>query len=130
MSFDLFMTCFRNGEVGFFPRAAAVSAFAPIATEREPGIWRFVSNRGTLYLEDQPEIAGLTVNRPPGGDEFWTAVVEVLRQTPSVLYWGPGGAVVADASVVAHLPASFIESVGMPAVTTDIAEILELHRNS
>ncbi len=130
MSFDLFMACFQNGEVAFFPREVAVNAFAPIATKREPGIWRFVSNRGTLYLDDQPVTAGLTINRPPGGDEFWTAVLEVLRRTPSVLYWGPSGAVVADASVIAQLPASFVESVGIPTVTTDIAEIHELLRNT
>ena len=125
MSFDVWVGCFQNGDIATFPRAIVERAFADIADRSDPATWRLADSGGTLYIGEE---AGFAVNRPPGYDEFWEAIVDVLRQTPSVLYWPGKGCVIADPSVAAHLHPDLVAAVGTPTVTTDVAEILELIR--
>jgi hypothetical protein len=59
----------------------------------------------------------------PGHDAFWKALLRVLRETGSILFWPGGGAVVTNESILVHLPPDLVEGVGRPLVTTDIAKI-------
>jgi len=129
VSFDIFLTSFQNSEVNPLPRSIVLAALSPIASRCESGYWRFTDSVATIDIPDEGPISGLTINRPPGYPEFWQAIVDILSKTPSVLYWGIG-AVVADRAVIAHLPRSFVEKLGMPTVTSDVTEILNLIRDS
>jgi hypothetical protein len=76
---------------------------------------------------DAPEISGFSVNRPPTKDHaFWPAQIDVLRKTPSVLFWPGKGGVVAHECVLGHLPSDLVAAIGPPTVTTDVEVIFEL----
>jgi hypothetical protein len=122
MSFDIWFSCFQHGNVAKFPLAVAEGALGHLIVRREPECWFLKS--GAVYIDDEEVIDGFAVNRPPGDDAFWEGVLSILRQTPTVLYWPEGGAVVADDSAIAHMPADMIEIVGMPTVVSTVAEIL------
>ena len=123
MSFDIFVSSFRDGEMFAFRRQILEDAFAPYVVRRERSVGGSTPPHLRLYLlcpdeppgvppftlgtDDLPEVTGFAVNRPPGTPLFWLAILKVLRQTPSVLYWG-GGACVADAEVIRHLPKNWI----------------------
>jgi hypothetical protein len=79
-----------------------------------------------LNVDAGPDIDGFMVSRPPNSPELWRGIIEILKRTTSVLYWPGTPCVVADASVIPHLPPDMIESLGEPVVTTDRDEILEL----
>jgi hypothetical protein len=129
MSFDIFLTSFQGGEVQPLPRVTVLRALSPIASRGEAGYWRFADSMATVFIPDEGPIPGLTITRPPDYPEFWQAIVDILRQTSSVLYWGRG-AVIADRALIPHLPTSFVEKLGAPTVTSDIKEILDLIRDS
>lgn len=126
MSFDVWVGCFQNGELATFPRSIVERAFAAIADRSDPTSWKLADCRGRLSIDDQAEINGFSVNRPPAHDEFWDAIIEVLQQTPSVLYWPGNGCVIADSATAKHLPSKLIAAVGMPTVTNVPSEILDL----
>lgn len=126
MSFDIGLACFQNGEPATFPRTLLERAFDLIADRSDPRRWVLKGGGSTLYMGEGAEITGFAVNRPPEYEEFWKAVMDVLRQTPSVLYWPGGGCVVANPAVTKHLPDYLIEAKGKPEVTTDPLEILEI----
>jgi hypothetical protein len=127
MSFDIFLTCFQNGEPANFPRAVVEKAFGVNVVKRKPELMELRypdGGRGFLYIDDEAEIDNFSVNRPPSSPAFWEAILGILRQTTSVLYWAGNGCVVADASVIPHIPTYLIEGVGEPTVVSTIEEIL------
>jgi len=130
MSFDVFLSCFQAGEPATFPRALLEQAFGPIIADRSnPEQW-VLEGGSVLYVDDGDEVSGFLVNRPPGYDEFYEGIMEILQQTSSVFYWPGGGCVVANADVAKHMPEAFIEGLGEPTVVTDPSEIPELIENS
>ena len=125
MSFDVGLTCFQNGEPATFPRSLLERVFSSITDRSNPDEW-ILDGGSTLYMGGGHEITGFAVNRPPEYEEFWQAIMEILRETPSVFYWPGGGCVVANADVAKHMSAEFIEGLGEPKVVTDPMEILEM----
>jgi hypothetical protein len=131
MSFDMFVGCFGSDENSGFPRGILERALTGLVDRTEPGVWRLRDSLACLYVDEAPALPGFTISRPPRRNQpFWPALIDVLRQTPCALFWGPGGCVVADASVIPDLPADFIESVGIPTVATEVAKIFEVLENS
>jgi hypothetical protein len=107
MSFDIFLVCLQNGEVSTFPLTLVETAFAPFIESRGDESWALTESNADVWIDTEPEISGFMVSRPPGENHpFWQAVFDLMRQTPTVLHWQGGGAVVADESVVAHMPPS------------------------
>ena len=128
MSWDMWVTCFHKGELGRFPRESVDRAFDGLTDRTEPDFWRLEGSNGTISLGEGPDLDGFAINRPPGFDHpFWPALIEVLKQTPCVLYWAGEGAVVADESVIAHISPDFPYT---PTVTTDLEVIKEMIRNA
>jgi hypothetical protein len=125
MSFDVDVTCFQNGEPANFPRTLLERVFGSIADRSNPEQW-VLKGGSTLYVGEGDQICGFSVNRPPEYDEFWIAIMEILRQTPSVFYWPGGGCVVANPEVAKHMPEDFIKALGAPEVVTDPSEILDI----
>ncbi|HKX07782.1 MAG TPA: hypothetical protein VJN67_06285 [Stellaceae bacterium] len=131
MSWDIWITCFHKGEVGKFPREILDRALEPFSTRNEDWSWALNECSGRVYIGNELQIDGFSVNRPPGFDHpFWSALIEVLKQTTCVLYWPGKGCVVADKSVIPHISAEFDETMGTPTVTTDIRVIKEMIRNA
>ena len=131
MSWDIWISCFRNGDVGNFAREIFDRAFKDITCRNRYGSLSLVDCNGTIYVDDKPELGGLSTNRPPAPDHpFWPALIDVLKQTTCVLYWPGKGCVVADKSVIPHISADFDKAVGTPTVTTDIGKIFELMENA
>jgi len=128
MSFDIWLGCFKNGEVAKFPLKIVEEAFGRFAQRREPGWWVLNypdGGRGDLSVEAEPMVPGLAVNRPPAHPAFWEGILAVLQRSSSVLFWPGGGAVVADSSVIPELPPDLIEAVSIPTVVTRAEEIVE-----
>lgn len=98
MSFDVWVTAFRDGKVTTFPRASVEDAFGPFATRTKPERWDLSfpdGGGGVLRMDDDQLITGFGVNRPPGSPLFWQAMLDVLKSAPTVLYWPGGGCVTA-----------------------------------
>jgi len=110
MSSDLFFSAFQHGEFAPFPMAILEKAFGRFADRSDDECWRLSFPDGGesfILVEEGDEISDFNVNRPTGSKELWQGLFDILRATPGVLYWGDG-AVVADADVVAHLPADMV----------------------
>jgi hypothetical protein len=134
MSFDIFLTCFRNGEKSSFPRAVLEKSFGPYVKRRERTRWVLDygdGGAGDLYVdEDEDPVESFGVNRPAGDRRFWQGIVDVMKETGSVLYWPARICVVADESFVPHVPKDMVKALGQPVVTADIDKILELIRTT
>lgn len=122
MSFDIWLVCLNKGDVAKFPRAMLEEAFAPFVETKEPKRLTLADSLAEVWLDDAPDIEGFTVTRPPADTHhpFWSALLDIMRRTQTVLHWPTGGpkphAVVADKSVIAHMPPDMIKVVGTPRV--------------
>lgn len=127
MSFDIFIACFHGGDEGAFPRHVMEEAFGPYIDSREPRclVLRFADGgHSDVYVEDKEHISFFGVNRPAASPEFWQAVFEILRQTPTLLLW-PGGEhpVVGSPATLQHLPADVAETFGVPIIAVSPDQI-------
>jgi hypothetical protein len=130
MSFDIFLSVLRDGDE--FDRSIVERAFASMTNDLKDDDWSLHDQDGekywgTVLIENKPAITGFSVNRPPFTPEFWNAISEVLRQTPTALVW-PGypsrpSYCVANPDFAANLPADYVETWGPPAFVTCGAEI-------
>ncbi len=133
MSFDIFLNCHIDGNVdSTFPRSILEEAFAPFIESREPGRWVLKDSLAEVWIGDGPEIGGFMVSRPPGDRDpphpFWPALLSVMQRTHTVLYWpavGKPACVVADASMIVHMPPDMLKVLGTPPVVTRPEEFWE-----
>lgn len=133
MSFDMFLFCVQDGEPSTFPLALVEEAFGLYAKSRNENGWQLHFPDGgvcDLYFDPTPQTDGFMVSRPSGNPELWKGLIEILKRTTSVLLWPGGPPVIADVSVIPHIPRGMIESLGEPVITTDSDKIRELIRNS
>jgi hypothetical protein len=129
MSFDIFISSFKDGGVRrrSYPRAVLKKAFGGLCDTSDPTRWKIRDSAGVVQLADKPKISGFGVNRPPGAEHpFWPALLDVLRETSSVLHWPGGGPVVTSESVVPSVPEDVIDALGEPHIVTSIQEIFRL----
>ena len=133
MSFSIFVQSFQNGRAVNVPDELITKIFSK----------RFVSENADIRVLEYPDgsrselkvrkdcpSAGLSFSRPPASLEFWGAVLSILQQTPSCLYWPGGGPVVAQATVSEHLPKSMIEGLGDPMLATSAEQVIEMIKKS
>lgn len=136
MSFDIFLVCLNKGNVSTFPRAIVEKAFAPFIEDRSDGSWKLVDSLADVWIDDDAEIGGFGVSRPPGDDNhpFWHALLDVMRQTQTVLHWPSVGpkpyCVVADESVIAHMPPDMLKILGTPKIVKHPGEFWEFINDS
>lgn len=122
MSFDIWLVCLDRGEVALFPRKLVEDACAPFIDSRSEGSWNLVDSLADIWISDEPDIGGFGVSRPPADEKhpFWKALLDIMQQTQTVLHWPTVGplphAVVADESVIAHMPADMLRIVGRPNI--------------
>ncbi|MGE5203899.1 MAG: hypothetical protein ACM3O6_17710 [Acidobacteriota bacterium] len=131
MSFDIFIFTYRNGEGHYYPRALLENAFDGLVDRSDRTWWKLIDHGARISVPDDPKISGFSVNRPPTKDHpFWPAPIDVLRKTPSVLFWPGKGGVVAHECVIGHSPSDLVAAIGLPTVTTDIEVIFDLIREA
>jgi hypothetical protein len=133
MSFDIFLGCFQNGKSLKFPQDIVEKALGQYVAERRKNCWVLSfpdGGRSFLYIDDDNQVGDFSVNRPAASLELWQGLLDILRQTSTVLYWPGGGCVVGNAAVIPHLPPDMIKSLGTPIVATDTQTILDMIKRS
>ena len=131
MSFDLVLRCLDHGKVSTFPRSILEEAFAPFIESRDDGSWKLSDCLTDVWPEGQADCEGFWLSRQPGDEHhpFWSALLAVMRQTQTVLFWPSVGpkphGVVAAASVIAHMPESMVRVIGTPKIVTKPEEFWE-----
>ncbi len=139
MSSEIFLQCFRNKRVHYFPVTALERAFGEDIASRDEdedggadSLWRVDDRRGgrsVLHLRraegDQSQVTGLMLNGAAGA--VFDRVFELIRDTQSVMYW-PGGTryvVADDVDLTTHLPDNFLDIFPTPLAVRSGAEIEE-----
>ncbi len=131
MSFDIWITAFQDRNVAWIPIESILERFVPHITEAADDWYplRFGSGQAfgslSLHPRDDGYVPGLSINRPPDDLAFWRIVAGILRDFPCVLYWPSTirTSCMGKAELLRHLPEDFIESCGLPVVSTDGAHI-------
>jgi hypothetical protein len=129
MSFSIFVSAFENEDSFRFPLAELRRRFAKHIREDDGMIWRIGFDEGPggsdVYASDQEMISGFSVARPPDSLEFWEIIAGILRDLPCALYWPTTkqAAVMGSLDLLPHLPKDFIETMGIPFVSTDAERI-------
>ena len=123
MSFSISLQCFENGTFSKFKRSIAWDAFGPYARPCQEGLELWYSDQycGVLYLEDDEEIDGLSINRP--GRPCFDGIYSILSKTPSLLYWSDACAV-ANTAVIPGLPSWVVPALGQPAIVNSAEDII------
>lgn len=116
MSLDIGVHVFRDGQDGFIPRSFVEQAFHGLTKNPEDELWYLTTpdgeeTWGTLLIDVEPNVSGFSINRPPFFDEFLAALLKVLRQTPSVLWWPSNDIYLcaANPDIVRHAPPDFLD---------------------
>jgi hypothetical protein len=133
MSFDIFLQSFQNGRAVNLPDKIISTLFLKYCVNKSSDVFILEypdGSRSELSVGKDKPSAGLSVSRPPGSIEFWRAILSVLQQTPSCLYWPGGGPVIAQTCVRNHLPATMIEKLGEPILISTPEQIIEAIKNS
>jgi hypothetical protein len=136
MSFDIFIQCFRDGEIATFKREIVEEIFGPYAVKRGEtgGIERVRypdGGGGDVYYADDEDLNSMMFNHC-GGDAFFDALLHFTDRIKGVIYWPGVGvcSVITDAAVLAHLPAGFIDGCGPPAFVHDRDGLTETIKRS
>jgi hypothetical protein len=125
MSFSIYVSAFENEDSFRFPAAELRRRFAKHTRKDDAVAWRigFGEDPGEseIYVESGDMIDGFSVNRPPDSLEFWEIIAGILRDLPCALYWPTTkqAAVMGSLDLLPHLPKDFIETLGIPLVSTD-----------
>jgi hypothetical protein len=133
MSFDVFVQCFQDGQPVAALSREAVRELFPVSGP-DSDVWdvRYDQRNFTdIYVgaPDDTLIARFMVNRPCKDPRLWDALLTILRMGHVVLYYPDcKGPIVADESVVPHLPASMSEGFGEPRIVTSADQIVEAIR--
>lgn len=127
MSFDLYLSCFRDGEAATFDRAVLERALAPHVARRDQNFLLVDAGDGTshVHVEDVPAIHHLNVNHP-GGEVIFDLVVALAAETRSAIFWAdePPCLAVTDEAVVPHLHPDMVPSLGPPRIVRTGADLL------
>jgi hypothetical protein len=131
VSFDIFFQCFKNGDSGEFPVGLFERAFHAFAEQWDVDhvFLRFPDGGiGEIYARTGGEtLQGFMISHAPANPEFWEALFELLRDTPSCIFWaggGPGGPLLVNPDARNHLPISLVEDTE-PIVATSPQQIVE-----
>ena len=128
MSFDVFLTCFRDKELVEFARADFDRIVAKEASVRDGSFVRatFPDGEGDFYLGKGETINGLMGNHM-GGHAVWDAFVALAAATGSAIYWAssPPNLAVPDLAVLSHLPDDMVRDFGPAVVVSNGRDLLD-----
>jgi hypothetical protein len=130
MSFDIFMTPFKNGQPLAFDRSLIREVFGPDAGLSEDEISRihYSDDDGAeVYgAEDEVVIDGLSFNHC-GGERFFDGLWQLADRTNAVIFWpgDEGNAVATNAEALAHADPDFIEPLQPVKIVASGGELLD-----
>lgn len=135
MSFDLFVSRFRDGEPALFQLSVLAKAIAPFVVDTAPK-WlelRFAKDDGcTIFVETTAEeIDGFNVNRPCADGRLYEALLTVLK-VPGLVLVMPAECppLIGHAETAGHLPPDIVEALGKPVLLQSASEILQRVRQA
>ncbi|GKW26812.1 hypothetical protein PEC311524_44060 [Pectobacterium carotovorum subsp. carotovorum] len=150
MSWDIFLQTHDDGEVGYFPLSVFLDAFGDAVSSYnieenkcsvlleyknpDAGKYNILPISSTeiyidiIFIDNVPMLSGFSVNRPPGHDEFWQGLCDILKITSSALFWGGEGncLAVGREETIKHLPTGMIESLGSPTIVSSYQDIFRM----
>jgi hypothetical protein len=130
MSFDIFMTPFKDGEQLTFDRSLILEIFGHDAdlAESEFSHIRYSDEDGAEVYGAEDEIVtdGLSFNRC-GGERFFDGLWRLAAQTNAVIFWpgDEGNAVVTSTEALAHADPEFIEPLQPVKIVASGEELLD-----
>ncbi len=132
MSFEVFISCFKDGQPAGVPCQQVRNAFGSFITQSGAFEWQLSydeTNSCDIILtphNDERLLHGFTVVRPCSDERFWDALASILRLGDIVLYF-PGSCppLVSDGAVIRHLPPDMIKAMGEPKCVATGRQILE-----
>lgn len=130
MSFDIFVARFHDAESIAFKRASFEEVFGKFVAEKQINFLRLrYPNQGggaEVYINDAEEIRSVMFNHC-GGDEFWEGVYQFAKKIEGVIWWPNIDHIsaVANADVLRHLPARFVDQDAHPTVIANGRELVE-----
>jgi hypothetical protein len=130
MSSEVYIQCFEHGKPAGMSRKPIRDAFGDFLRESEPNQWTLDyggKNSCTVLLQlIGGDIHHLTVERPCADKRLWDSLASILKLGNMVFYF-PGDAppLVANDSVIEHLPPDMIKALGEPVVIRNGKDIVE-----
>ena len=123
MSFTIFVNRFRDEKPAYFSAKELRRRFGPAVNGRARGasVLGFEEGKAwtTVDIPDGGVVDGFSIRNPVDYLEFWSIIAGFLKDLDCVLYWPGGGAVIGSLDLLPHLPKDFVESMGIPWVSTD-----------
>ncbi|HWE93695.1 MAG TPA: hypothetical protein VG269_06940 [Tepidisphaeraceae bacterium] len=119
MGFEVFLQSYADEKATGISRSAMLAAFGVWLSEESATLWRINYGSGNdcyVYVnEDADGVTGAMVSRPVADGRLWDALFNIMELGNIVVFW-PGGKapLVANASVIPHLPKGIVESLGTP----------------
>ena len=130
MSFSVWMSMFKEQESFWFPLRELHNRFGHSPTSQEDSEFRLViDERPTstiiIYEAQGGRINGFAIQAPSAEPALWNIIAGFLRDLPCVLYWPSttSCACMGSLTLLPHLPDDFIETCGIPFVSTDAETI-------
>ncbi|WP_194207681.1 hypothetical protein [Superficieibacter sp. 1612_C1] len=138
MSMDYWLQAFDNGEGGFFPLSVVENAFGSAIVSNDnngylrleypsdPRFLDFIELRVPVFSTEEGLMTdGFAFVHAPGHKAFWQSLVDILRVTPTALYWADtqDALVIGQQETRQHLPPDMIETLGEPRLITSIQEL-------
>jgi len=112
MGIDVFVACYRNGEMASFPRRIVEEIFGKYINNKEDDCWspEFSDGGGcNVFITAEPQIGHFMVGHAVASPELWDCLFQALVRTGSFLILPSGQVVVADPSVMDHLEKGFLK---------------------
>lgn len=123
MSFEIFLQSFENERKYVFPTSELLARFKGYIKEEDGDVWRLGFEEGfglsDMYISSGETTDGFMIRKPPDSLEFWQIISGLLKDYPSVLFWPGSGAVMGSLDLLPHLPKDFVDTFGIPWVSTD-----------
>ncbi|AFI91052.1 hypothetical protein F6Q07_04070 [Pectobacterium parmentieri] len=142
MSWDIFLQAHEDGGFGYFPLSVVFESFGTAITYSNIEgnecciILEYQNQDAEIYIEIElidniQMLSSFSVNRPPGHDDFWQGLCNILKITSSALFWGGDGncLAVGREETIKHLPESMIEALGAPTVVSNYQDIFRMIRS-
>lgn len=128
MSFDIFLSCVRDGEPSTFKRALAHEILAKGASDADESLEEisYPDGGAEVFCDEADDVDGISFNHA-GGATFFERLWELADRTGSMIFWPGGGQSVAvtRADMLPHLPEDLPGGDGSPAAVVGNAKALE-----
>jgi hypothetical protein len=131
VSFEIFVQKFEGGVGATISRRIVEKAFGAHVPSPNAKLWQAVyspAEHVDIYLDPDDALESITISRPPRSLVFWNALFELIGEGRCIAFW-PGDkpcSAATSTDAISGIPASFIESLGIPTLVRSGAELAAL----